>query len=107
MKIIIARFFLIFALVITSINVCFPSEIDCSDSTSSFSLQSTNVNATGSNSESQESHHCAGLSCNTWIINFSNIVVELNYSIDSQYPFSHNLISYPKVSLSMDKPPLV
>ena len=107
MKIIVARFFLILALVITSINVCFPIELDCSDSTSSFSSRSINVNTANSDSESQESHHCAGLSCNTWIINFSNIVVKLNYSIDSQYPFSYNLIRYPKVSLSMDKPPLV
>lgn len=106
MKKIIARLFIILALVLTSINVCFPNEIGCSDNASSSSVFSP-FKTTSSESGSQENHHCSGLSCNTWMISFSSTIVQSNFLIASQYPFSYNLSIYPKISLSMDKPPTV
>lgn len=106
MKKIIARILIITALVLTSINVCFPNEIGCSDNTSSSSVFSP-LKTTSSDNGSQESHHCFGLSCNTWMISFSSTIVQSNFLTTSLDPFSFNLSTYPIILLSMDKPPTV
>ena len=105
MKKIIGRFFIILALVLTSINVCFPNDVDCSDNT--YSSSSTSPTKTSNSSGSQEDHHCSGLSCNSWMTSFSSNEVQASLIIISQLPFSYKLSTYPKISLSTDKPPTV
>lgn len=106
MKKIIGRFFIILALVLTSINVCFPNDVDCSDNSYSFSPSSP-TKTSNSTSGSQEDHHCSSLTCNSWMTSFSSEKVQSNIVIISQLPFSYKLSTYPKISLSMDKPPTV
>lgn len=103
MKKIIGRFFIILALVLTSINVCFPNDVECSDNVYSSSSPAKTSNSSGS----QEDHHCSGLSCITWMTSLSSTEVQSNIIIISQPPFSYKLSTYPKISLSMDKPPTV
>ena len=105
MKKIIGRLFLTVALVLTSINVCFPNDLDCKDNECSFISSSTSK--TSSSNGSQEDHHCSGLSCNSWMTSFSSKEVQSNIVIVSQLPFSYKLSTYPKISLSSDKPPTV
>ena len=105
MKKIITRFFVILALVLTSINVHFPSDVDCSDN-AHLTLSSSPAK-TSSSSGAQEDHHCIGLSCNSLMASFSTIEVQANIVIISQLPFSYELSTYPKISLSTDKPPAV
>lgn len=106
MKKIIGRFFIILALVLTSINVCFPNDVDCSDNSYS-SLSSSPAKTSNTTNRSQEEHHCSSLSCNIWMTSFSSEKVQSNIVIISQLPFSYKLSTYPKISLSMDKPPTV
>lgn len=105
MKKIIGRFFIILALVLTSINVCFPNDVDCSDN--AYSSSSSSPTKTSNSSGSQEDHHCSGLSCNSWMTSFSSKEVQSNIVLVSQLPFSYKLSTYPKISLSTDKPPTV
>lgn len=105
MKKIMGRFFIILALVLTSINVCFPNDVECSDN--AYSSSSSSPAKTSNSSGSQEDHHCSGLSCNSWMTSFSSTEVLSNIIIISQPPFSYKLSAYPKISLSMDKPPTV
>jgi hypothetical protein len=102
MKKIIGRFFIILALVLTSISVCFPNDVDCSDN-----AYSSSPVKTAKSSGSQEDHHCSGLSCNSWMNSFSNKDVQSNVVIISQLLFSFKLSTYPQISLSTDKPPTV
>ena len=105
MKKIITRFFVIFALVLTSINVHFSNDVECSDNAC---LTSSSTPAKTSNSSgSQEDHHCFGLSCNSLMASFSTVEVKSNVVIISQLPFSYKLSTYPEISLSTDKPPTV
>lgn len=99
------RFFIILALVLTSINVCFPNDVECSDN--AYSSSSSSPVKTSNSSGSQEDHHCSSLSCNSWITSFSNTEVQSTILINLQPAFSYNLSTYPKISLSMDKPPTV
>lgn len=99
----IGKFLIILALVFTSINVCFPNDVDCSDNVYSSSSQAKTANSSGS----QEEHHCSSLSCNSGMASFSSKEVQSNIIIISQLPFSYTLSTYPKISLSMDKPPTV
>lgn len=105
MQKIIGRFFIILALVLTSINVCFPNDVECSDN--AYSSSSSSPTKTSNSNGSQEDHHCSGLSCNSWMTSFSSKEVQPNILIVSQLPFSYKLSTYPKISLSMDKPPTV
>ena len=105
MKKIIGRFFIILALVLTSINVCFPNDVECSDN--AYSSSSSSPINTSNSSGSQEDHHCSDLSCNSWMTSFSSTEVQSNIIIISQAPLSYKLSTYPKISLSLDKPPTV
>lgn len=106
MKKIVSRFFIILALVLTTINVCFPSDVGCSDS--EYSISITSPAKASSSSSSQDENHCVcSLSCNSWMTSFSTKVVQSSFVIISHLPYSYKLSFYPKVSLSMDKPPTV
>ncbi len=107
MKMILGRFILFLALVITSMSVCFPNDLDCIDEhakTSKVEEKSAKSNQT----EREESHHCVcSLSCHTMIVftlEDSNSEVFSVFQLDNPlYSISH----YPQVTLSLEKPPTV
>lgn len=105
MKKIIGRFFLVLALVLTSINICYPNDVECSDG--SYLSSSTSPSDTGNSNGSQEEHHCSGLSCNSWMSSFSSEEVKSSTTIISMSFISFKIPTYPQVSLSTDKPPTV
>lgn len=105
MKKMIGQFFIILTLVLTSINVCFPNDVDCSDN--AYSSSSTSPNKNSKSSGAQEDHHCFGMTCNILMTSFSNEVVQSNVVIISQQLFSYKLSTYPQISISTDKPPTV
>ena len=106
MKKILAKIFITLALVLTTINVCFPNDVDCSDSGNVPSI-STQVESSNS-STPQEEHHCfCSLSCNTWIESFSSGTDQPRFVVLTYLPYIHTNSFYPQIILSTDKPPTV
>ena len=105
MKKMLSRFFIIFALVLTSINICLPGDVDCSDiagvSLSSSIAKTTNPFST------QSDHHCSGLPCFILMIGFLNEEIKSSVAIISQLSFFYKLSNYPEVSILTDKPPAI
>lgn len=106
MKKIVSRVFIILALVLTTINVCFPSDLECSEN--EYSSSCTSFSKDSNTEVPQEKHHCVcSLACNSWMTTFSTKEESSSFVIISTIYYSYKISYYPKVSLSMDKPPTV
>ena len=113
MKIKIAKFFLIFTLVLLSINTCFPNDYDCFEDNGPQALVNkvvANTHATDSapSSSEKESHYCiCSMTCHTLFMSFTSVEKFTSYVVS--YPEKYLYIShfYPEVSYSLEKPPAV
>lgn len=107
MKHFFCKFILIFALVLTSINLCFPNEVECSDA--SGTIQKTSQEKTQDRGQDRgEEHHCiCSMTCHNLFLSFVIYEsVEPHFS-HSEVVFTYIPMTYPQVYLSLDKPPIV
>ena len=100
------KFIIIIALVITSVSVCFPSEIECVDlNCDTIELSSK---APLKTTEKSESHHCVcSMVCHNLFVNFTASTSASPSIISLKKSFYFTQKIYPLVVLSLDKPPIV
>ena len=113
MKIKIAKFFLIFTLVLLSINTCFPNDYDCFEDSGppafitkivASPLASDSVPA----SPEKESHYCiCTMMCHTLFMSFNSIENFTSYLISHPEKYFYISQFYPEISYSLEKPPTV
>ena len=127
MKSLLGKIILALTLVFTSMNACFPNDIDCfEDDHSSVKTESTSAskkaNSTkkllsqSSQSEEQkeanrsqnEGHHClCSLSChNLFVQSFETKELSSQFLFGKSV-FPHPDFFYPKITISLEKPPTV
>ncbi|AUN98424.1 hypothetical protein DOM21_09050 [Bacteriovorax stolpii] len=109
MKTILGKCFLAFALILMGASVCFPNDLDCSKEHSSATVSKEQPIKNAQNKKDQQKeHHCiCSLSCH-------NLFVQ---KLDAKTLSAHFIIRpialvyvpsfYPKIILSLEKPPTV
>ncbi len=106
MKNFFAKLLIMFALVVTSVNVCFPSEESCNDSVTS-SVES-HSNSAEKSSQDSEGHHClCSMVCHNLFINFPTYTTTIPVIVISKAPYVFTSAIYPQIILSLDKPPII
>lgn len=103
------KFIVLIALVLTSINVCFSSEVDCSTD-HKVSKDSSHQDQDGANHSDQE---CKTDNC-ICVLTCQNVVITLSmppsfqpFTESKNHSFSHQLLSYSEIFISEEEPPII
>lgn len=97
------------ALVLTSMSVCFPNDVDCGDDHRASKVELTKEKESKTNyASSKESHHCVcSLSCHNMFFDlYSDTPENIAISIFESNPV-YLITFYPQITLSLEKPPTV
>lgn len=106
MRNIFGKFIIILALVITSVSVCFPSEVECVDIDCDTTLLSSK--APVSKTEKNDNHHCVcSMVCHNMFMNFTVTDTPAPAFTALKKSFHFIPVFYAQVILSLDKPPIV
>jgi hypothetical protein len=105
------KFIVLVALVLTSITVCFSSEIDCSvDHKIS---KNSSHQAQDNSSDSDSDHECKTdncicvLTCQNGLVNLSNDSSLKPLLLAHNHSFSYQLRSYSEIFITEEKPPII
>lgn len=118
MKSILGKVILALVLVFTSVNACFPNDVDCfeDDHTSLSTGAASSLNKEDSKSKEQkeasrsqnEGHHClCSLSCHNLFVQSFETNELSSHFLFGKLVFPHPDFFYPKVIISLEKPPTV
>lgn len=107
MKEFVLRVIFIFAMSLTSVNVCFAGDSVCTDETVAKSVHSENNTEENTEEDCQSDHCICSLSCSS-VVTFSSAENKLlNTFIKSKSYFTYINIHYPEIFLSLEKPPII
>ncbi len=104
------KFIMLITLVLTGINVCFSSEIDCSvkHKISKSSIQEDQHKSTNSNSHECKADDCiCALTCQSCLLSLTIAFKTQHFIFIKDHAFPHQLLSYSEIFLSQEKPPII
>lgn len=109
MKSLLGKCLLAFALILMSMSLCFPNEIDCSEEHSETTISKEGpVKNTQNQKDQQGEHHCiCSLSCHKLFVQKLEVKTLSSHFIIRPIALIYIPSFYPKITLTFEKPPTV
>lgn len=107
MKALLFRVIFIFAMALTSVNVCFAVDSACEDESVAKSVHLESDSEENTNEDCKSEECICSLSCSNVITLSSSEDEILNVFQKANYDFTYIASYYPEIFLSLEKPPII